>query len=455
MADASSSTSNGLGTARSSVLTPVPAVERIQSLDVLRGFAVLGILWMNILLFALPYWAYRNPTVYGGATGINLAAWLWSDVFVEGKMRAIFSMLFGASLVLITSRAEGRGAADQAADIYLRRTLWLAFFGLLHAYFLWWGDILFYYGVAGLGLYPFRRLSPRALFVLGVLVLAVVTPQSILEAQRRIDLRAQAQVADAAAASGEALTEEQLEAQRVWAEAKQEIQPDAGDVAEQIEIHRGSYAEIFAERIAYVVSAHTIEFYRWMVFDVVGMMLIGMGLMKLGVLSARMSVRAYTGMAVAGFALCLPVTWLIETRSMARGFDLAQDFFRDSVYDVARLGGALGYIGLVMLVCRTGVLPGARARLAATGQMALSNYLMQTLICTTLFYGYGFGVFGRLERYQVLEIAIAIWVFQLWLSPVWLRRFRFGPLEWIWRSLIYWKRQPMRLRAAGAPLPSS
>jgi uncharacterized protein len=136
---------------------------------------------------------------------------------------------------------------------------------------------------------------------------------------------------------------------------------------------------------------------------------------------------------------------------MARGFELAQDLLRDSVYDLNRLAGALGYIGLVMLVCRTRVLPRLRARLAAAGQMALSNYLMQTLICSTLFYGYGFGWFGYLERYQILLVAVAIWAFQLWVSPLWLRHFRFGPMEWVWRSLTYWKRQPLRQRVATEP----
>jgi uncharacterized protein len=441
------------GVVGSAELKPISTAERIASVDVLRGFAVLGILWMNIITFGLPYWAYENPTVYGGATGVNLAAWLWSAVLVEGKMRAIFSMLFGASLILITCRAEARGAAAGAADIYLRRSLWLAVFGLVHAYFLWWGDILFYFGVVGLGLYPFRRLGPRALIVLGLLVLATAVPQAMLETHRLLDLRTQAEAADTAASAGVTLTPEQEDAQRSWAEEKKEIEPGENDVAEHVEIHRGSYLEILSARAEWVVQEHSLHFYRWALFDIVGMMLIGMGFMKLGMLSARMSPRAYGLMAVAGFAICLPVTWLVCHRAMTRGFELTQDFLRDSVYDLTRLAGALGYIGLVMLVCRTAMFPRLRARLAAAGQMALSNYLMQTLICSTLFYGYGFGWFGYLERYQILLVAVALWAFQLWLSPLWLRHFRFGPMEWVWRSLTYWKRQPLHRRAATEPAP--
>ena len=435
-------------TDESSELAPIPAAERITSLDVLRGFAVLGILWMNIITFGLPYWAYDDPTVYGGATGANLAAWLWSGVLVEGKMRAIFSMLFGASLVLITSRAEARGAAADIADIYLRRSLWLAVFGLVHAYFFWSGDILFYFGVVGLGLYPFRRLGPRALIILGLLVLSTGAPRAMLETHRLVDLRSQAQAAEVAAAAGQTLTEEQRDARKSWAEEREWIEPNAEEVAKEVEKYRGSYLEILGARAEYVLLGHTIYFYTWMLFDVLGMMLIGMGLMKLGALSSQMSLRAYAWLVAAGLAVCVPITWLVCQRAMTSGFELAQDFLRDSVYDLTRLAGALGYIGLVMLVCRTGALPRLSARLAAAGQMALTNYLLQTLICSTLFYGYGFGWFGHLERHQILLVAVAIWIFQLWLSPLWLRHFRFGPMEWVWRSLTYWKRQPFRQRAA-------
>jgi uncharacterized protein len=392
MVDVSGATPAGPGAVGAAELAPVSTAERIASVDVLRGFAVLGILWMNIITFGLPYWAYENPTVYGGATGANLSAWLWSAVLVEGKMRALFSMLFGASLILITSRAKARGAASDVADIYLRRSLWLAVFGLVHAYFFWWGDILFYFGVAGLGLYPFRRLSPRALIVLGLLMLATGAPLAMLGTHRVIDLRTQAKAADVAAAAGMTLTDEQQEAQRGWAEERKAIEPDAEDVAKQVEIHRGSYLEIFAARAEYVLMEQTVYFYLWLIFDIAAMMLIGMGLMKLGALSAQLALRAYAWMAAAGFAICLPVTWLVCQRAMASGFELTQDFLRDAVYDLTRLAGALGYIGLVMLVCRTGALPRLRARLAAAGQMALTNYLMQTLICSTLFFGYGFGL---------------------------------------------------------------
>ena len=185
-------------------VTPVGAPERIPSIDVLRGFALLGILLMNIVSFALPDAAYWDPTAAGGAAGVDLAAWLLSAVLFEGKMRSIFSMLFGAGVVLLTSRVEERGLEAQAADIYYRRALWLIAFGLAHAYFLWGGDILYGYGVAALVLYPFRRQSPRFLVLAGLLLLAILVPKSLLDGRHIESLRARAAAAASAKAAGHA-----------------------------------------------------------------------------------------------------------------------------------------------------------------------------------------------------------------------------------------------------------
>src|SRR6266446_3351724 len=168
----SSVASAGEASARSA-LAPVVREERIASIDVLRGFALLGILWMNVVAFALPGAAYADPTIAGGARGANLLFWLFSQILVEGKMRTLFSMLFGAGVILFTSRAEARGAESRIGDLYYRRTLWLIAFGLLHAYFIWSGDILYGYGVAGLLLFPFRHLPARTLIIAGLVVLAI------------------------------------------------------------------------------------------------------------------------------------------------------------------------------------------------------------------------------------------------------------------------------------------
>src|SRR5262249_35868540 len=143
---------------------PVTNQERIVSIDTLRGVALLGILLINIIVFGLPGSAFSIPINAGGHTGLNLAFWYANQIFFEDKMRALFSMLFGAGVVLLTQRVEGRGLRSRG--VYYRRTLWLVVFGLLHAYFIWIGDILYSYGVAGLILFPLRKLRPAALLAI-------------------------------------------------------------------------------------------------------------------------------------------------------------------------------------------------------------------------------------------------------------------------------------------------
>ncbi len=434
-------------------VAPVAPSERISSIDTLRGFALLGILLMNIVGFALPNNAYDDPTIAGGATGINLGVWAVNYILIEGKMRAIFSMLFGAGVVLLTSRAEQRGGEGRVADIYYRRTLWLLAFGMAHAYFLWEGDILYYYAVVGLMLFPFRRLSAKGLLIVAAVVLAVLVPKNISEGRHIQSLRDKAAAADAAATAGKTLTEEQREDQRSWTEKLKEMKPPASEIEKETAAHRGGYWKLFLRRQEKVSRGESIGFYRWGFFDAAGMMLIGMALVRLGVFSAARSYRTYALMALVGYAVGLSINSYVAYRDIQIHFDVIGMMFRWNphglflwlAYDVERVAVALAHVGVLMIICKAGALQWLTSRLAAVGQMALSNYLTHTLICTTLFNGYGFGLFAKLQRYQIYGVVLAIWVLQLAVCKIWLRHFRFGPVEWVWRSLTYWKRQPLRL----------
>jgi uncharacterized protein len=433
------------------LLAPISQKERIRSIDVLRGVALLGILVMNIISFGLPNAAYSDPTIAGGATGASLWVWFLSQVFVEGKMRTVFSMLFGAGVVLLTGRAEERGEAAQGADIYYRRTLWLIAFGLCHAYFLWSGDILYGYGVAGLLLYPFRHRSPRFLMVAGLILLAVLLPKNILEGRHLATLRADARRAEAAVAARRPLSDDLRDARIEWRQTLKEQKPSPAQVAKEVADHRAGYWTLFQRRVEGVAEGQSSGFYRFGFFDVAGMMLLGMGLLKLGVFSAQRSRRFYVALALAGYGVGIPLNAFIAHRDLAHGFDPVQLWYDFSGYDLGRLTIALGHVAVVMLVCRAGVLRRLTARLAAVGQTALSNYLGTTVVCVLIFNGFGLGLYGRLQRDQLMYVMLAIWTVQLLLSPLWLRHFRFGPMEWLWRSLSHGRGQPMR-RAEPAPL---
>jgi uncharacterized protein len=181
-------------------------------------------------------------------------------------------------------------------------------------------------------------------------------------------------------------------------------------------------------------------------------MFLGMGLMKLGVFGGERPMRFYARTAALGYGIGLPLMVVDAVEQVRHGFDDAYLLHGGELYnDLGSLVVAMGHVGLLVLIVKAGALGRLTRRLAAVGRMALSNYLMQSIVCTTLFYGYGFGLFGRVGRPGLCAIVLAIWAVQLVASPLWLGRFRFGPAEWLWRSLTYGKLQPMRNPSARVP----
>jgi uncharacterized protein len=423
----------GTGTA------PVRPAERVESVDVLRGVALLGILTMNIVSFGWPYDVYENPDLGGGPRGLNRAVWLVNELAFDGKMMSIFSMLFGAGLVLLADRAEARGAS--ALGVYYRRVLWLLAFGLAHAYLIWAGDILYTYAVCGLLLYPLRRLSSGTLIVLGTLIAFV--PALIFGAGDAffalLGTPAYERV-EAAKAAGRTPDP----GDRWLHETVKETKPNPEAIAREVKTYRGGYRGILKDRVGDVLVIETVVFLVYLSWAALGRMLIGMALMKLGVFAASRSARFYVGLALFGFGVGLPLTAFGAWHQWRHGFDSTRLLLcgETPVY-LGSLPVALGYVAVVMLVYRSGRLAALSRRLAAVGRMALTNYLLQSLLCTTLFYGYGLGLFGRLDRLQLYGAVLAVWALQLAISPAWLARYRFGPAEWLWRSLTYGRPQAM------------
>jgi uncharacterized protein len=424
---------------------PVLGAERLTALDTLRGVALLGILLMNICGSGLAF-GYNDPSVIGGATGANLYAWIITNLFFEGSMRTIFSMLFGAGVLLLTDRAE-RASGRSPASIYYRRTAWLIIFGLVDAYlFMWVGDILYSYGVAGLLLYPLRKLSARTLIILGVASIAVLTiKDGVYDYYRNVELHERAgQAADVRAAGG-VLDDEHQQALAEWSAETAFAKPSEEAIQTYTTGIRGGFMDVLHANLPILLYFQFIDFVPNGLLDVLGMMLLGMGLYKLGMFSGSWSMRAYVATLAIGYGIGILVNaW--EVREILRAnFDFMAFEKTNMTYDLGRLGTGIGHIALVMIVCKLGLWPRAQARLAAVGQMALTNYLTQSIIQTLVFTGVGLALFGRLERAELYYVVLAIWILQLAWSQLWLRYFRFGPAEWLWRSLTYWKLQPMRI----------
>jgi len=400
---------------------PVSFSERISSIDILRGIALLGILIMNIQSFSMIMAAYLNPTAYGDLSGVNWWVWTLSNVVANEKFISIFSMLFGAGIVLMTGRAEAMGVSPRG--LHTRRSIWLIVIGLLHAYLLWYGDILFTYGVCALIVFAGRKASPKKLIVIGLILFSVAFVLFMF--------------------FGFSL---QFWPEQNRAESMQNWLPTAEQVAEELAAYRGTWLEQMSQRIPSAIALQTFIFLILEGWRVCGLMLLGMALFKMGVFSAERSRRFYAAMVGIGYGIGLPLVITGVVKNFAAGWTFDYSMFFGSQFNyVGSLFVALGHIGLVMLCCKSGAFGRLKTVLAAFGRMAFTNYLMQTVICTTIFYGHGLGLFGYVERWQQILFVLAIWIVQLIYSPLWLRKYRFGPAEWVWRSLTYGRRQPMRI----------
>jgi uncharacterized protein len=434
---------------------PVAEAERVAAVDILRGFALLGILAMNIVGFSWPGAAYENPTRGGGFTGVDRVIWVFNHLSFEMKMMTLFSMLFGAGLVLMADRADHRGASLRG--VYYRRVLWLLVIGLIHAYLIWWGDILVLYAQCGLLIYLFRRMRPRWLITLGVAFMLLLAPIVLSVAAGIRFLEVTAARADAAEKQGKKPKKFDDWIREVWTT---KIQPKFDpnnpkkkeEFDKQLKIHRAGYWGIVKHRAPRLLGEHTFGFLFGGFFLAGGRMLVGMGLMKLDVFSGRRSRRFYIWLALLGYGLGVPLVAYDAYAAIQSRFSTMYELNGGIFFNLyGSVLVALGHVGALMLIYQAGALTWLTNRLAAVGRMALSNYLTHSLVCTVLFYGYGFGLFGHINRLGLLGIVVAIWVAQLLYSPIWLRWFRFGPAEWLWRSLTYWKLQPM-LRRTPSPM---
>jgi uncharacterized protein len=416
------------------------STDRYVSIDAVRGFAVLGILLMNIVGMGLPAFAYIDPTYAGGVTGADFWTWALNNVFTDGKMRALFTMLFGASTVLIAERAEG----DRLGPIqtHYRRMLWLFVFGMLHAYFLWWGDILVTYALAGLVIFPFRKLSPRLLIGIGVTVLAGQLGFNLFEAHRLAELRAAAAAPDAPAATVQ-----------MWKEASQLVAAPPEMKAQEIAGFGGGFMDALKARAQVALLLQTVLMPTGEIPEAIGQMFLGMALFRLGFFTLRWSTRAYATMIAVGYLVAVPLTaWLAWSIVDAKFEGITLNRL-EAWQQVTRPLIGLAHASVVLLLVRAGSAPAVINRLAAAGRMAFSNYLMTSIITTVVFCGFGFGLYGKLSRFEELAVVAGVWVFILAWSRPWLERFHYGPFEWAWRSLVRWSPQAFvrgRARPAAA-----
>ncbi len=430
---------------------PVATAARIKTIDMIRGFALLGILLMNIPGFGIDF-SEVFGVIRGPQAGKDYYAVAAMFSFFDGTMRGLFSMLFGAGMVLFMMNKKETPGGATVAEYYYRRLLWLVLFGLFNAFvLLWTGDILYFYGLCGMLLFPFRKAKPYWLLLIGVACIAIGIFKGELGYNELREKRKAYVEAVAIEKKNEKLTEEQQGAKAEWLEIEKRQTPDTTEVNRNVGKMHSGYGTIFEYFIPVNVNGEVWGLYHGL-WDFLCMMFFGMALFKIGFFSNKLSLSTYWMALLIGYGIGIPVGWEFFNTGI-RGY-LGTNFgnYVDSwrvphwaLYDIRRVLLSIGHASLLILVFRSRIVPWLMKALANVGQMAFTNYLMQSIICTFIFNGYGFNKYNTLRFHQLYYVAGVIWVFQLIFSSIWLRYFRFGPFEWLWRSLTYWKRQPMKV----------
>lgn len=389
--------------------------SRFETLDFLRGAAVMGILVANLPAFGLPEAAYFSPAAWGGTAPADVAAWFVTYVLIEGKMRGLFSLLFGASMLLVIQRAESAGQSGAAA--HLRRMAWLFAIGCLHLYGLWSGDILAHYALCGAVALLFVRLSVRALMAAALCLIAWEVVQwaglyvAVLDAQANPGAGGQPLLASMAKGFGV---------------------PPPEHLAGELAAYRGTYAHAVAWRWEHATSPFA--FLLVLGPETLATMLLGMAGLKSGFLTGAWARARYVRWAAVGLALSLPVYTAAGLHTIAGGFALDDVVLGAmALPTVLRTPAIIGYAALGMLLMRPG--GWLTRRIAAAGRAAFTNYLGTSLVMTMIFYGYGVDLFGRLSRADLYWFVLPAWAAMLAWSQPWLARHRHGPLERLWRSL--------------------
>lgn len=388
------------------------AIPRIPFLDMLRGLAVLGILVMNIQAFAQVELAYLNPYIQGPLSNADAVAHAIGYLFVEQKFISLFSLLFGISNWIVATNAQATGRSAKA--VHWRRNLGLLLIGLVHAYLIWDGDILVAYAVAALLLTPALRWSVRRQVKTALVFLSIPLLLSLLD---------------------------------VWLytpNARAELYTSTiGSIDADIAAHRGTWLEAFRWRVDSSLDMHLLGLPFYLVWFVGGLMLVGMVLFRLGIARAVYPSRFYWIWSLGWLVPGLLLTQAGYLYQAGRNFDLGTVALgRDVLAYLGALMMAQAYLGFAVLFFRGALWPGLVNVFETVGRMALTNYLLQSVVATSLFYGFGLGWYERLSLVELVPVTLAIWAMNIVVSRLWLSRFRQGPMEWFWRRLTHWSGAP-------------
>lgn len=422
---------------------PVTGKERNKALDVTRGFAVLGILLVNIYFAAMPInsvmFLFFKPDVLAA----DMHAWTFMQVGLIGVSRGLFSLMFGAGMMLLLDRLKDRFEGKKLRNFFFKRMGILYVIGLVHIFgFMWFGDILNVYALCGMILYFFRNASTRKLAIAAVIFALIA---SVIPVAMSFGISSLSQL-EQKEANGQSLTEDEITLKEALKEAfdplmnPQKILEDDKVITEKM---LGDFRETYI-----AVALISLEFlptnFILVLWDSLFMMVIGIWMFRKGWLTGEAKPATYVKMTVIGLGVGLGIRgyWFYQFWQQEYAMDYVMLNFVAA--QPTRLFIAVGVIGAVQLFIRATFWQSIKNSIASVGQMALSNYMAHSIIFAFVFYGFGLGLYNSLTGWQVFGLGLLIFIAQMIVSPIWLKYYRFGPIEWLWRSLTYGERQLMR-----------
>ncbi|MEP6700427.1 MAG: DUF418 domain-containing protein [Bacteroidota bacterium] len=471
-------------------------LSRIFSLDVLRGIALLGILVVSIWQFA-GFTSNQQFFYQTGTHGGNYKLLTAISMLFEGKMLSLFALVFGAGIILFLHKKE-YPVKITPADAYMRRQIWLIIFGVFNAFILLWpGDILFPFGVVGILVFAFTRMKPKGFFIAAIVCTLVYAGKQywnyaddkkdykkylvVMQVENKFkqdsatrakrdsvykkdsiffkDSIASKPLTDSITKKNDTLTKKQAGEKDAWEGTVKELKYDSSNTKVENKLMRSRW-----NKVAYAMMARSKQkesgwLYRIGLWDIASMMFLGMALLGIGFFQNRLSGSSYffvgilltaIGLALAYYRVHYNNIRLIDYAKYVENYAMPYDQF----FPVERMLLATGYASLIIWLMRIKVFHWFWRALAATGRMAFTNYIMQSVICGFFFYGYGFGYFGRLTQSELYFMVAEITLVQVVFSVFWLRYYIMGPVEWLLRCLIYRKWLPLKKPSTQTTLSS-
>ena len=442
---------------------PSTVKMRIESLDVIRGIAVLAALFVSIWIFGGFSNQQQNQLLLQ-SKGWNFRVFAVVELLFDGKMRALISLVFGAAMILFLAKENAPGQLP-AGDIFIRRQLWLILFGLINGIVLLWSqDILFHLGVMGILLFPFVKLTRRSLLIAAILVTLIYCGKNywnyaddkkiyhkylyITGLEKKFEKDSLAKKQLGSVVKKDTLTKMQKQQKGEWegrlASMKVDVKKDEGNIKAMRENNYGKTWNYVLQNTQWREAGWLYQFGIW---DFAGMILLGMFFYKAGFFNNQFSRSTYLILALTCLATGLLLGWYRLHFQQAAFRDYLKYINKYSLphtifFPVERALMATGYASLVVMLIPVGFLNRIWRAFASVGRMSLTNYLMQTIICTIFFYGYGMGYFARLTQFKLYTFAAEVIVVQVVFSVIWLRYYTYGPAEWLLRRLSYGKELP-------------